>query len=266
MTTVVLQTSRPTIADIKQNKWVNNVPTEIWSRVCELLPSKTLFSFMLITRRFHDIGAYEAYKVLIIQGVSGRRCCVALARGSPLSTYYLTLIRDLTYYAVDTSDEDLSFPLFARVLPFMVNIHTLAIHIAPQLSRFFMYCVDKRISKKPNFYTAHYANRNKVLSLPLLHSLTLNGSTSLIPLASFQDLTHLEMSFFQSSESLARALLGFDSGLGSSRMRSISVRFFPEVDIAASAKAISDKLPRLEKVVLEQPNLSVKVRYLYFTK
>ncbi|KAJ2932585.1 hypothetical protein H1R20_g4515, partial [Candolleomyces eurysporus] len=151
----------------------------------------------------------------------------------------------------------------------MTNIHTLAIHISPHLTSFFMYCMDRRITKKPNLYSTFGGPRaqdqNKILALPLLHDLTLNGNSSLLPLAPFRNLSHFEMTLFQTHKSLATALRGFDAGDGQQRMRSIRLRFHQNVDIASAAEAISKVLPRLEMVVLEQPHLRALLKHLVKT-
>jgi hypothetical protein len=146
----------------------------------------------------------------------------------------------------------------------MANIHTLAIHLSPNTSSFFMYCLDRSIAKKPNFFSDVYTpiNRRTLLHLPYLRRLTLNGSSSLLSLAPFENLSHFEMTIFQSNKSLVNALLNFNYDPGvSTRMRTIRLRFNPNVDIVAAAKVISDMLPRLESVVFEQPALSVKVSF-----
>ncbi|RXW24616.1 hypothetical protein EST38_g1246 [Candolleomyces aberdarensis] len=254
------RSSKSTIRRAAQSKWLEIVPNEIWSQICELLPHADQFAFMLIARRLHDIGAYEAYKSLVLHGARGRQCCVSLACGSNTSTFYLSLIRDLTYYALESSDRHLSFPVFSRILPHMPNIHTLNIHIAPHMSGFFMYCMDRRIIKEPNLFSTLGSpnDTNKILSLPWLHKLILNGNTALLPLAPFQNLTYFEMTLFNTDSSLANILQCFDTEDGRRRMRSIRLRFHEFVDIAQVAEAISTTLPYLEAVVLEQPFLNVK--------
>ncbi|KAF6751202.1 hypothetical protein DFP72DRAFT_1071749 [Ephemerocybe angulata] len=248
---------------------VQETPPELWSNITGYLSIPDKLRLMQVAQKLHDVAADSIYKILYIHGSRGRRCCAMLASDTSLSRFYTSLVRSIVFYGIDVGDRQWTFPIFARILPKLENVHTLRIQVHHRYSDVLLNSLERygivRQAGPPKslvMVSFHVGNIRRSYTrphhLPLLQTITIKGNASLLPIAAYRPIGAFEVTAPLSGRDLASVIKCFDTDTGRHSLTSLDIHLRESVVLVNVLLKISDTFPELKKLSIGQKNLTVQ--------
>lgn len=240
---------------------VSVLPEETLINILELASAATVTVVMRTNSAMHSVGARVLYTNVEVSGTSARMFFSTMASRTILSNFYATFVRGLSFSVSVYSDKFLVFPVFCETLACLQGLRHLSIVLSPGDGEFMCLCM-KRFGIVREYVSTLAVARlegEKALStrltLPILHTFRLGGDIALSDVILHRRITDLVISTPLNYDEIEKLLDTLASVYRMHSLESLSIRLKCDVAIEPVLHAISESLPGLRSLTVEQPSV-----------
>lgn len=238
---------------------VSVLPTEIILNIMEMSSGSTIISAMRTNKAMHCIGARALYTSVDVSDASARMFFTTIASRRVLSNFYAHFVRQLSFSATFYSDKFILFPIFCETLICLQWLRTLSILLPPDDGDFMRICMRRfgisreRMSSLAAARVQGDKNPSTRLTLLSMHTLRIGGSVSLVDIALYRCISELAVTTPLSYDDVDNMLEALTSVPRKRSLETLGIRLKDSVDVEAVLRGISECLPELRTLTLEQP-------------
>lgn len=213
-----------------------------------------------------QLGSKALYSAVDVQGPSAQFFCATIASRSPRAHMYASFITQLTFISNARCDKFFVFPTFCETLLCTHNLRTLSICLAPGDGDFMRTCMQRFniirqwTSTLSTLRMGGARATYSLLSLPVMQTLRIGGDVALIEMISFRKLTELTITTKLSYSDLDTLLNALTSSPYRMHLSYLSFRISTGFDFENILWAVSESVPNLKTLTIEQPRADIMVR------
>ncbi|KAH6893772.1 hypothetical protein BKA70DRAFT_1233297 [Coprinopsis sp. MPI-PUGE-AT-0042] len=225
-------------------------------------------ALMRLNPFIHDVAAQTLYVKLEGYGTSLVKCLAMLAAQSPLAVFYGSCVQHLSCVGFRDTDKYLVFPVLGRVLASLSNLRSLRLSCAPSFAPFITMCLDRaklirRVyplsSLLPTLDSTEALITSSAINLSLLRTVGIHCGPEVLSLLHYRpSITSLDIGHFLSYDGLQAVLNAINTERGQRNLERLYVRLHSNLNIPAVMNEISQHLPCLHVLGIEQPSLRCK--------
>ncbi|KAJ7773128.1 hypothetical protein B0H16DRAFT_1765906 [Mycena metata] len=223
----------------------------------------TLLSMLRVCSELHFLVARSMYSRIHVYGQSARHLFATLSSKSRFSSIYATFLRRLRYTVTAASDMYLTYPILCQALLTTENLVALSLDIFPgqggplisSLERYGL--VVNRVLVATRFLDLSRGIRRTPFTpaLASLRGLRVRGDWSLSVLVCNRAVDELVLSSPVDYAALSEVCCLVDRSVYGSQLTTLVIRLVPLLKIDEALEALSEILPNLEQLSLDQIGL-----------
>lgn len=239
------------------------LPIETILEILEHSSKNTITTVMRTNRAMHGIGTRALYTAVDVQDLSARLFFTTIASRTTLSDFYSHFVKRLTFSAIGYGDKFIVFPIFCETLLCLQNLQYLSITTCTGDGDWMRLCMKRfgiiresestlSIARTPVAQRTLYTR----LTLPSLKTLRIGGDVASIDIARHRRVSEVSFTTPLNYEEVDQLLVVLGSTLMKTSLESLSIRLLPEVDLEPVLWALSESIPKLHTLTVEQPLLN----------
>lgn len=231
----------------------------------------TVTNVMRTNKVMHAVASRAIYTSVDVSDAEARMFFTTIASRSKLSGFYAQFVKRLTFSATIYFDKFITFPIFCETLLCLRGLRVLSVLISPGDGDFMSKCLRRFaiIRESVSSLTAAKMEGERALSVmltvPTLHTLHFGGDVDLADIMSYRHLSEVSIttpiSYDEADQFLNK--VSYSPSLRFT-LKTFSIRLWSEVKLEPVLWAISDSLPELRTLSIQQPRLNAIVSYMPF--